>query len=128
MLSQASKQSRRYGNQTVILASCLFTYSPSAYNALLKSNLLLLPHPRNLRKLVSHFDLSISSLSVSIVYLKNRVKYLQQQELIINLILDEIYIHPQLSFKGGQIHGNNLNDQTQIAKTVQVFMVASVFF
>ena len=41
-------------------------------------------------------------------------------------MMDEIYINPQLSFKGGNIYGNATNS-SGLAKTVQVFMISSLF-
>lgn len=115
MLSAVSKNNRCYGNQTMVLASCLYVHSPSAYNALLKCGLIFLPHPRTLQKLICNYMLPNSSLDSS-PYLENSVKRLQQHELLVCLLMDKIYIQPQLSFKGGQIYGTSTFDSTNSAK------------
>lgn len=124
-LSQIPKNNRQYGNRTMILASSLYVHSVSAYNALRKCNLMYFPHPRTLQKLMCNYQLSNTSLESS-PYLENRVKHLKQHELLVSLLLDEIYIQPQLSFKCGQIYGSSNFDAHTCAKTAQVFMVSSV--
>lgn len=109
----------------MLLASTLYIHSPSAYHAL-RNYGFFLPHPRNLRKLIYNIDLSMEKLDGSIKYLQNRLKCLKPHEKIVTLIMDEIYISPQLNFKGGSIYGNAI-DSSDFAKTVQVFMISSVF-
>lgn len=121
-LSQAPKNNRFYDNKSMILASTLYVHSSSAYNALRKCDLLILPHPRTLQRLISSFELSSNSSS----YLESRIKHLKPHELLVSLVMDEIYIQPQLSFKGGEIYGSSYSDAQKCAKTAQVFMVSSL--
>lgn len=121
-LSQAPKNNRHYDNKSMILASTLYVHSSSAYNALRKCELLILPHPRTLQKLISSYELSLESSS----YLENRIKHLKEHELLVSLVMDEIYIQPKLSFKGGEIYGSSNSDAQKCAKTAQVFMVSSL--
>jgi hypothetical protein len=86
----------------------------------------MLPHPKNLEKLVGKIDLNSVSFENSINYLTTRKKYLKEHELIVTLHIDEIYIHPEMSFKGGSIYGQSVSDSTKIAKTAQVFMISSI--
>ena len=39
------------------------------------------------------------------------------------LLIDEVYVKPMLSYHGGQLFGNSVNDNTQLAKTVLAFMI-----
>ncbi|XP_049843150.1 uncharacterized protein LOC126294965 [Schistocerca gregaria] len=120
-----SQKTRHYGNNTMIVACCLYVHSVSAYNALRKCDLMLLPHPRTLQKLICNYQLVTSSVQTS-PYLENRVKYLEKHEFLVSLLLDEIYVQPQLSFKSGSIHGSSFFHPETCAKTAQVFMVSSL--
>lgn len=52
---------------------------------------------------------------------------MKNHELVVNVLLDEIYIEPCLTFKGGTIYGASKNDSNDLAQTVQVFMISSDF-
>lgn len=41
--------------------------------------------------------------------------------------MDEIYISPQLNFKGGRLIGSSFDQSNALAKTAQVFSIASAF-
>lgn len=45
----------------------------------------------------------------------------------VNVHLDEIYVYPELHCKGDNIVGCSKTDLTQVASTVQVFMISSIF-
>lgn len=124
-LSQKPKNNRYYGNKTMILACCLYVHSVSAYNALRKCALIFLPHPRTLQKFICNYKLASSPLE-SCQYLKNRVKYLKPHELLVSLLMDEIYVQPQISFKCGEIYGSSVFDAETCAKTALVYMVSSL--
>lgn len=126
ILANSSKFGKRYTNQTMIFASCLYVHSSNAYYSLLKSKLLNLPHPKNLQKLVSKLSLN-SSPDGSMSYLKNRIKHLEKHEYLVNVHLDEIYIQPEISFKGGNLYGQSSLDPEIKAKTAQLFMISSIF-
>lgn len=121
-----SKNNYRHSGDTLTLASLMYISSQSAYSVLYKSNLLYLPHPRNISKLISKFDLSDLNIDGSIQYLKNKLSFLKEHEMLINLHMDEIYVDPRFSFKGGSIYGSSLHDPSTAAKTAQVFMVSSI--
>ena len=80
-----------------------------------------LPHPRINMKLAYNIDLSMGTLDGNIKYLENCVKYLESHKLIVSLMMD-----PELSFKRGKMYGNATNG-SGLAKTVQVFMISSLF-
>lgn len=60
-------------------------------------------------------------------YLSKKIKYLSKEEHIINLMIDEIYVKPILTYKGGKIEGTAKNAENMEATTVQTFMLSSVF-
>ena len=126
ILSASPKYEECYTNQTVAFASCLFVHSSKAYSVLIESGFLKLPHPKNLQKLISKLSLN-SSLEGSIIYLKNRINYLKKHEYLVNVHLDEIYIQPEISFKGGNLYGQTALELEKVAKTTQVFMISSMF-
>ncbi len=107
-----------------MFATRLYLQSSSAYFILYKGKYLCLPHPRNLEKIISNFSLHDSStVQGSIDYLKTRIDYLKKHELVVNILLDEIYIQPVLTFKGDTIFGYSENNKT---KTAQIFMILSI--
>ncbi|XP_035233510.1 uncharacterized protein LOC118205330 [Stegodyphus dumicola] len=126
-LLRVSKNNRRYSNRTLILASTLFVQSSSAYNALLNCDYLCIPSTRVLRNIMSSYSLSKLSLAGSINYLERKKCFLNEQELVVNVLLDEIYIQPMFNFKGGSIYGGSHDKPALAAKTAQVFMITSVF-
>lgn len=88
--------------------------------------MLLIPHPRNIRKLIGAFSLTDWSIEGSINYLKSKLKLLKENELIVNVHIDEIYINPQLNFKAGTIFGSSEDNPTCVAKRAQVCMLSGV--
>lgn len=123
----ANDNTRRYGGNTLLLAASLYVHSPSAYAAVHKSGYLYLPHPCNVRKLIGKFDLNNFDVDGSVQYLKIKKRFLKDHELVVNVLLDEIYIEPRLTFKGDTIYGASKTDSNHVAKTAQVFMISSVF-
>lgn len=119
--------SRRYCGNTLLFAASLYVHSPAAYAAVHSSGYMYLPHPCNVRKLIARFDLNSLNVDGSIEYLKIKKKFLKDHELVVNVLLDEIYIEPRLIFKGDTIYGASETDSNEIAKTAQVFMLSSVF-
>lgn len=126
-LSKQPTNNRRYIGQTLMLASTLYVQSSASYIALYNSKFVCFPHPRNIKKLIGKFSLLGSDLEGSIEYLKTKLPLLKDHEHIVNIHLDEIYVNPELHFKGASIVGCSKTDSTKIAKTVQVFMISSIF-
>lgn len=52
---------------------------------------------------------------------------MREHELPVSLLMDEIYIKSELTFKGLEIYGGCSFDAQKCAKTAQVFMVSSLF-
>lgn len=120
------KNLRRYSGNTLIFAASMFVHSSAVYHMLYNTNYLCIPHPRNIKKLISKFSLFDQDIKGSVEYLKTKKQFLKKDELLVNLQLDEIYISPQLNFKGGNLYGSSKTDPSKIAKTAQVFMISSI--
>lgn len=121
-LSKLPPNTKRYTGHTMILASTLFIQSSASYFALYHSQCICLPHPRNIKKVISKMSSHASDLKKSIDYLKSKMPFFKDQKLIINIHLDEMYVDPVLNFKGDSILGSSSTDPTKVAKTVQAFM------
>ena len=83
-----------------------------------------LPSGRLLREMASH--LNIGGGNSCYKYLRNKVKYLKQHDLLVTLQLDEIYIKPKMTYQNGKLIGNSGNNITKQANRIQTFMISSV--
>lgn len=105
----------------------MYLTSPCGYKILRGFNILTLPHPRNLRKLASGLYHDSRNCNPTNDYLKKRISSLSSNDRFVNLLVDEIYLDPQLTFKGGKLIGASVEGSaTDIAKTVLVFFLNSV--
>lgn len=106
----------------MILFSLLHTISPHAYKFLRSKQYLILPHRRTIERLCAKMP-NISHDQA--LYLKKRVSFLEENEKIVTLMVDEIYIKPYLDYKGGNVVGMAENTNN-LATTVHVLMVQSL--
>lgn len=83
-----------------------------------------MPHPNYLKT----FNIgSLNSGSIQENYLSGKLKLLQPQEKYVNLLLDEIYVKPSVSYKGNKLEGFAQNtDNHQLANTVLTLMITSI--
>ena len=104
----------------------VFSLSPSAYG-FLRDSTLMLPHPVYLRKLSSCFTVEPGTeCNAHLTYLTKKCQLLEPHERYVTMLLDEIYVQPKVSYKGGTVKGFAANcDMTQ-ATTVQAFMICSI--
>ena len=115
---------KRYSSELILLASTIYYSSPSTYNTIRDNGFLVLPHTRWIRKLSSSsFDSSDPNCHYS--YLKQRLCGLKEEEKLVNVLLDEIHIKPNLQYKGGKLHGT-ADNRYDLAKCIQVFMISSL--
>lgn len=126
-LINTPKERYRFSSLLLELALKIFLHSPSCYKAIRKTKLLILPHYSNLRKLASKLNVCNPSYNVKSNYLEKRLSVLTPVEKYVNLLLDEVYISPELSFKGGKLTGLSITNSTKLAKTAQVFSITSSF-
>jgi len=116
----------RYSADTLLIAFRLFVISASVYNRL-RSSVLSLPHVSYLKRLSSVFSLS-SGLQDNehAHYLQEKAQVLQPHERHVMLLLDEIYVNPKTTYKGGSVSGAAVNSPGEEATTVQTFMICSL--
>jgi len=60
-------------------------------------------------------------------YLKKKVNLLEEKEKMCCLLLDEVYVKQEMTYKGGKVEGLvHEGTTTELASTVQVFMITSI--
>lgn len=118
---------RRYTDLTMLLAATVFLHSAFAYVHLHTSKLLRSPHPRNVKKLIRTFSLHSLHINGGIEYLKAKIHLLQENEFVVNIHVEEIYINSKLNFKGDSIFGASEDNPLQVVKRAQVCMISGVF-
>lgn len=117
---------------TLIWFATLFFSFPAAYKSIRFTTRLTMPHPRYLQRFTTKLGMGSSGIDEShINYLKKNVSYLKPHERICNLLIDEVYVKAELSYKGGKWEGiaksNHVESDTNLATTVQAFIISSVF-
>ena len=121
-LLNAKPKGRRYSTDTLIRTFTWYHKSTACYLTI--QRLFCLPSLRLLRDVASH--LNTGGENSSYKYLRNKVKYLKQHELLVTLQLDEIHIKPKMTYQNGKLIGNSGNNITRQANRIQTFMISSV--
>ena len=116
----------RYSSDVLLLAFQIHAYSVKAY-MFLRNSLLKLPHPSYLRKISSAYSV-VSGVKEEqhFKFLKKKCELAHPKERLVVLMLDEIYISSQISYKCGELQGLAENCDLEEASTVQVFMISSL--
>ena len=116
----------RYSSDTLLIAFRFFAISASVYNRL-RSTVLTLPHVSYIKRLSSVFSLS-GGLHESdhFQYLQQKAQLMEPHERHVILLLDEIYVEPKTTYKGGSLSGMASNIPSEQASTVQTFMLCSL--
>lgn len=118
---------RRYSTDLLIFAYCIYIKSAAVYKYLYASKLISIPSLRHLKKLSS--DIKVTSgicTNENFSFLKGRCNSLSENERTVNLLIDEIYIKPCITFKSQTITGFTENKK-DCATTIQAFMFSSIF-
>jgi hypothetical protein len=118
-------QRKSYNSLTITFAFMIFSQSPAVYNFI--REYLILPHKRYLQSISAAFHVDPNLNANTKHYLSHISKSLTNRELNVSLLLDEIYINKCLTFKAQKIVGCAENNPTELAKTVQSFMISSCF-
>ena len=121
-LLNAKPKGRRYSTDTLIRAFTWYHKSTACYLTI--QRLFCLPSLRLLRDVASHLNTGGDNSSYK--YLRNKVKYLKQHELLVTHQLDEIHIKPKMTYQNGKLIGNSGNNITRQANRIQTFMISSV--
>lgn len=121
-------ESIRYTSRMLVWACVLCFNNPSGYIALRNSNVLTLPNKRYLDTFKMKLGCDNSGLSKQqSAYLKKKKQCLESNELYVNLLIDEVYVRPDVSYKAGKIEGMVVqNNELKAAETVQTFMISSI--
>jgi hypothetical protein len=119
----------RYSADTLIWATTIYFSFPLMEN----SKLLKLPHPRHLKTVLIRLDTENSNLSSShIKYFTEKLKKLDENAKFVTLMLDEIYVKKNISYKDGKIvradiQSVDTNSSITAASTIQTFMISSIY-
>ena len=112
---------KRYSPDTLLFAFRLYSTSRKALD-IARQSLLTLPHSSYLRKVSASFAMS-SGLDISALheeYLKKKIDSMEPAQRDVNLMLDEIHITGQMSYRGGKLEGAAVNKDGSEATTAQV--------
>ena len=117
----------KYSADMLCIAFRFFAASATVYRRLC-GTILTLPSVSYLKRLSTVFSLSGRLNENShVTYLRQKAEMLKDHERHVILLLDEIYVEPKASYKGGCITGKASNSPLEEATTVQTFMISSVF-
>ena len=107
-----SPNHRRYSPQCIIFAYTILNRSRSSYK-LVRNFITSLPSLRFLIDLSSNLN---SNETVFYDYIKTKAKYLNQDEMLINIQLDEIYVKPKITFQTNKLLGfSNNTEEVKLA-------------
>lgn len=125
-ISLMNSKRLQYPSDIIIFSSKIFFSYPAAYTLIRDSKIFTLPHPSYLKKLASMcIPNSTYCRKSHVSFLKNKSNLLKEEEKIVNVLLDEIYINPLLNYKAGRIIGMSENSDAA-ASTIQTYMISSV--
>ncbi|CAH1978417.1 unnamed protein product [Acanthoscelides obtectus] len=119
----------RYCPATIIMSFIIYSQSPSCYNVI--RDFFVLPHKRYLQSISSSLHVSPRDDMNNKNYLLNICKGLSDNEKIVALIIDEIYVSSRMDYRSqslvGSAENENSTDDCEFAKTIVTFMISSVF-
>ena len=118
-LCQLSTAARQYLTTTMTTAFLWQMTSTSLYKRL--STLFILPSISRLRQLSRGSSVDTGIVDVS--YLRRRASYLNEQQRIVTLLIDEVYTAQRIEYNNGKFIG--LTNDGVPAKTVLTFMIQS---
>lgn len=124
----SSRDRLRYKPEDLLFFSLVQIISPAAYRFMRESGNLLMPHQSTIRRLCSSLNVGpeLEKLDSNFLcYIKNKVPLLQSQDMIVTLMVDEIYIKQYLDYKGGNVVGNAFDSQ-ELASSAHTFMISSI--
>jgi hypothetical protein len=118
---------KRYSCLIISIAFRFFAVSLSVYNRL-RDTVLTFPNVSYLKRLSSVLSVSggLNDSDSHITYLKQKAELIQPRERHVMLLLDEIYVQPRATYKGGHVIGMAVNSPLEQATTVQTFMLCSL--
>ena len=110
----------RYSTEMLLWSFHIYTANKKAYN-LLRDTAMTLPHASYLQRISSVFsvDSGLGSETQE-AYLREKCKNLDQREKTVILMLDEIHVAHQMSYKDGKLEGAATDCSRSQASTAQV--------
>lgn len=93
------------------------------YRQIVEDNLLSLPSSKHLHRLSGDLSVTVGLPSSTISYLATRIKSLSSKDLLVSIIIDEVYSSSQIEFSGGKFYGFEHQEPT---KTLLCFMIKSI--
>jgi len=127
LLSVTVPSRRRY--EPAFLRWCLLIYfhSPAAYRAILESRCLVVPSERLLRHYSAPFTIQPGVHDARVQQLTAAANQMTTLERNVSLIVDEMYIKPEITYSSGRLSGFADNRLDAVpATTVLTFMVQSI--
>ena len=88
-----NKHGRRYHKHVLIFAAEHFSISPAAYRMVKRSEIILLPDERMIRRLLSK--------SLSHDNLRKLLSHLRPEQRLVNILFDEVRLKQSVRFIGG---------------------------
>lgn len=116
-----------YSWETIVFCSLVYSISPHAYKFIRSSGNLILPSPGTLRSVCSKLntDPQREQNENFLNYVKRKFPFLAQKDKLVLLLMDEVYVKPQMDYKQGTVVGSAA-DKNELAKTAYVFMISSL--
>ena len=117
-----------YSAEFMVFSSLLYNCSPQGYRLLRNTGHLILPSYSTVRRLTLSQNLNPALEqhdSNFLMYIKNKFKFLTQNDKTVTLMIDEIHIKQYFDYKGGNVVGSAFNT-TEAAKSAFVFMLSSL--
>ena len=112
----------------MIFSSLLYNCSPKGYRLLRDSKNIILPSYSTITRLTlsTYMNPLIEQHNNFLIYIKNKFKFLVQNDTTVSLLVDEILLKPYFDYKGGNIVGLSDNSN-EAATSAFVFMLSSAF-
>lgn len=125
-LSLINKKRKMYSLSSTLFSLIIYCQSSSTYDRL--KDFLILPTKRHLQQISA--DLNVfpnNNITEENTYLSYLSSNLTDQEKVVCLLVDEIYIKTGLQYKAKNVTGYAENNASEFAKTIQTFMISSPF-
>ena len=123
----STSTARRYSSNLLSAAIVWERTSPSLYEHLYNSHLLVLPHKSTLRRLTSALTVKEGLEAGTINYLKMRVSKLETKDKLVNLAMDEVYTARIVELAGGRVFGDSENGVTNTLFCTHISYVAGKY-
>ena len=111
---------KKYNTETIVRAFDYFATSRTLYNRLRDDY--ELPSVSTLTRLTSKVNKVDDTL-----FLKNIFTNIEENQTICEILIDEIYVKPSLTYHGGAVFGKAVNEPDKLATTVLGYYIVTLF-